>query len=335
MNTINMSSCHCQPEYFLLMGIPGLENHHFLLSIPFCAMYLLALVGNNLLIFIIATNESLHQPMYFFLTILAVTDLFLCSTTVPKTLTIFWFGSHEISFNDCLTQVFWIHFIFAVESAILLIMACDRFFAICKPLTYSATFTPSFIRKLLIIALVRGICIITPFVFLLKRLPFHKSNIISHTYCEHMGVARLATANIRINVVYGLIIAFGSTGIDLILIAVSYVVIIRTVVRLPASEARYKAFNTCVSHICVILMFYLPAFFSFIAHRIGHKHIPPRVHIMLANLYVLVPPMMNPLIYGVKTKEIRQKIIMLFSLFSYIPLIYLKVPTISCLHSPL
>ncbi|KAM4608220.1 olfactory receptor 52B2-like [Discoglossus pictus] len=297
-----------QPEYFLLMGIPGLEGSHFLLSIPFCSMYILAFVGNSLLIFIIGSNASLHQPMYVFLMVLAVTDLLLCSSTVPKTLSIFWFSSHKISFSGCLTQVFFIHFMFGIESAVLLIMAYDRYSAICYPLTYALNLTNSFIRRAIIITVTRAICIISPLVYLLKRLPYQNSNIISHTYCEHMAVARLATADILVNMVYGLIIAFFSSVVDMILIVVSYVIIVRTVIRLPSSDARSKAFNTCVSHICVILMFYLPAFFSFIAHRVGHKHISTKVHILLANLYVIVPPMMNPIIYGVKTKEIRQRV---------------------------
>ncbi|KAM4608219.1 olfactory receptor 52Z1P-like [Discoglossus pictus] len=312
MKALNTSSYIFHQEYFLLMGIPGMENSHVIISLPFCFIYILALLGNFLLIFIISTNATLHQPMYIFLTILAVTDLLLCSTTVPKTLSIFWFNSHKITFNGCLTQVFFIHFIFSIESGILLLMAYDRFSAICYPLRYSTNLSISFIRKTIIIALIRGFCTITPFVFLLKRLPYELSNVISHTYCEHMAVARLATAEIRINVIYGLIIAFGTTGIDLILIVVSYVIIIRAVLRIPSSEARFKTFNTCVSHICVILMFYIPAFFSFIAHRLGHKNIPLRVHILLANLYVVVPPMMNPIIYGVKTKEIRQRVVALF-----------------------
>ncbi|KAM9319656.1 olfactory receptor 52D1-like [Gastrophryne carolinensis] len=302
---LNVTSVH--PDYFILIGIPGLEDSHFLISIPFSIMYILSLVGNSTLIFIISANESLHQPMYIFILMLAVCDVFLSSTTVPKTLGIFWFDSHEISFSECLAQVFFIHFNFGTESAILVAMAYDRYHAICHPLSYSTTFTHSFIWKIALVALLRSVCIITPFTFLLHRLPFQCSNAIKHTYCEHMSVAKLATADITVNVVYGVIIASSSAGVDMILIIVSYTIIISAVMRLPSSEARFKAFNTCVSHVCVIVLFYVPAFFSFIAHRVGHKHISLQFHIIFANLYVLVPPMMNPIIYGVKTREIRQR----------------------------
>ncbi|KAM4046791.1 olfactory receptor 52D1-like [Anomaloglossus baeobatrachus] len=307
---LNSSTFHL--DYFLLMGIPGLEESHLLLSIPFCIMYAMDLIGNFLLVLVIARNKTLHQPMYLFLVMLATCDVLLSSTTVPKTLCIFWFNSHTISFNGCLIQTFFIHFNFAAESTILVTMAYDRYYAICQPLTYTSTITGPFIRKIVIFAILRGVFTITPVVFLLNRLPYEGSNVIEHTYCEHMSMARLATADILVNVVYGLIIVACVSGLDMILIVVSYVVIIRAVLRLRTSEARLKAFNTCVSHVCVIILFYIPAFFSFIIHRFGHKYISSRLHILLANLYVIVPPMMNPIIYGLKMKEIRQRVVAMF-----------------------
>ncbi|XP_040190000.1 olfactory receptor 52E4-like [Rana temporaria] len=307
----NSTSFH--PDYFLLIGIPVLEDSHLLISIPFSIMYVLALLGNSTLILVISTNEILHQPMYIFLMMLAFCDTLLSSSTVPKTLSIFWFDSHEISFNGCLIEVFFIHFTFGIESSILLLMAYDRYCAICHPLTYATTLTNSFIAKATTLAVFRVFSMAVPFVFLLKRLPFKQSNVIEHTYCEHMSVAKLATADILINTVYGLMTIFTSPGADMILIVLSYAAIISAVLRLPSSEDRFKAFNTCVSHICVIVLFYIPAFFSFIAHRVGHKYISLQFHIIFANLYVLIPPMMNPIIYGVRMKEIRERTLVIFS----------------------
>ncbi|XP_075190890.1 olfactory receptor 52Z1P-like isoform X2 [Anomaloglossus baeobatrachus] len=312
MNMINSSTFHL--DYFLLMGIPGLEELHPLLSIPFCIMYIMDLLGNSLLILVIGRNKTLHQPMYLFLVMLATCDVLLSSTTVPKTLCVFWFNAHEISFNGCIVQTFFIHFNFVTESAILVSMAYDRYYTICHPLTYTSTLTGSLIRKILIFALLRSVFTVTPFAFLLYRLPYEGSNVIEHTYCEHMSMARLATADILVNVVYGLIIAACATGVDMILIIFSYIVIIRAVLRLRSSKARLKAFNTCVSHVCVIILFYIPAFFSFIIHRVGHKYISIQFHILLANLYVIVPPMMNPIIYGVKTREIRVRVVAMLSM---------------------
>ncbi|XP_068121820.1 olfactory receptor 52Z1P-like [Hyperolius riggenbachi] len=302
------STCF-HPDYFLLMGIPGLEDSYLLLSILFSIMYVLSLLGNSIMVLVISTNESLHQPMYIFLMMLSISDVFLSSTAIPKTLSIFLVSSYEISFYGCLTQVFFIHFLFGAESAILLSMAYDRYCAICHPLNYTLTVTGSFIRKTAMFTLFRNILFVLPFTFLLDRLSFQQSNVIGHTYCEHMSVATLASVSITVNVVYGLVIAAIASGLDLTLIFVSYVAIITAVLRLRTSKARFKAFNTCVSHICVIILFYTPAFFSFIAHRVGHKYVSLQFHILLANLYVIVPPMMNPIIYGIKTRGIEQKLI--------------------------
>ncbi|XP_025784585.1 olfactory receptor 52R1-like [Puma concolor] len=111
-----------------------------------------------------------------------------------------------------------------------------------------------------------------------------------------------------LNRAYGLFVAFSVVGFDMIVISVSYVMILRTVLGLPSGEARLKAFGTCASHICVILALYIPALFTFLTHRFGH-HVPRAVHIMFANLYLLVPPMLNPIIYGVRTKQIRNRVI--------------------------
>ncbi|XP_063806649.1 olfactory receptor 52B2-like [Pseudophryne corroboree] len=301
------------PDYFLLMGIPGLESYYLLLSILICIMYILALMGNVILFYVIAGTSSLHQPMYVFLSMLAACDVILSSSSAPKTLCIFWFNAHAISFDGCLTQIFFIHFICMTESGILLSMAYDRYIAICFPLTYVTTLTAPFIRAVTSISVARSLIFMTPIILLLWRLPYQQSNVIEHTYCEHMGMARLATADILANVVYGLANIILTSVVDLVLIGMSYYSIVRAVFRLSSVHARHKTFSTCVSHICVITLLYVPAFFSFIVHRISHSNIPPYIHILVANLYVIVPPMMNPLIYGVRTKEIKQRIWIMLS----------------------
>ncbi|XP_005368924.1 olfactory receptor 52R1-like [Microtus ochrogaster] len=128
------------------------------------------------------------------------------------------------------------------------------------------------------------------------------------SYCEHMAVLKLVCADTKINRGYGLFVAFSVASFDLIVISASYVMILRAVLRLPSSEARLKAFGTCASHIGVSLTLYIPALFTFLTHRFGH-HVPRVVHIMFANVYLLVPPMLNPIIYGVRTKQIRDRVI--------------------------
>ncbi|XP_032751593.1 olfactory receptor 52H1-like isoform X2 [Rattus rattus] len=304
----NMSSYSTGP--FTLSGIPGLEQYHVWISIPFCFIYLVAILGNSILLYLITVERSLHSPMFFFLSMLAMTDLILSTTCVPKTLSIFWFGPQEISFPGCLTQLFFLHYSFVLDSAILLAMAFDRYVAICSPLRYTTILTPKAIVKIAVGISFRSFCVFVPCVFLVNRLPFCRTHVIAHTYCEHIGVARLACADISINIWYGFCVPIMTVIIDVVLIAVSYTLILRAVFRLPSRDARQKALGTCGSHVCVILMFYIPAFFSILAHRFG-RNVPRTFHIMFANLYVIIPPALNPIVYGVKTKQIRDKAVLL------------------------
>ncbi|XP_065437981.1 olfactory receptor 52B2-like [Chrysemys picta bellii] len=297
---------------FILLGIPGLEDWHTWIAIPFCLMYTVALLGNCVLIFLIATERSLQEPMYLFLSMLAVSDLILSTSTVPKMLAIFWFRTREIAFESCLIQMFFVHFGFVAESAILLAMAFDRYVAICDPLRYTTVLTNAKIGKIATAIVIRSFCIIVPDVFLLKWLPFCGSNVLPHSYCEHIGVARLACADITVNIWYGFAVPIVTVILDVVFIGVSYVLILRAVFRLPTKDARLKAFSTCGSHVCIIILFYTPAFFTLLTHRFGH-HVPRHIHILLADLYVLIPPVLNPIVYGMKTKQIRKQVGCMFS----------------------
>uniref|UniRef100_F6SQV8 Olfactory receptor n=1 Tax=Monodelphis domestica TaxID=13616 RepID=F6SQV8_MONDO len=305
---------------FLLTGVPGLEAVHVWISIPFFLMYLLAVVGNALVMVVVAGDRNLHEPMYLFLAMLALNDIILCTVTVPKMLVIFWRGPSASTFAACLTQMFFVHALFLSESAVLLAMAYDRYVAICTPLHYTSLLTTSIIGKMGLALVARSVVVVIPGVLLILRLPFCRTNVIPHTYCENMGIAKLACASITLNSVYGLTAAFLTTGLDFILIAISYGLILRAVLGLSSGEARAKAFGTCGTHICVILVFYTLAFFSFFTHRFGPR-VPHHAHILLANLYLLVPPTMNPIVYGVKTTEIRVRVLGLFHQTKSFPLV--------------
>ncbi|XP_006117241.2 olfactory receptor 52R1-like [Pelodiscus sinensis] len=306
------TSTHSHPDTFLLGGIPGLEEAQFWIAFPFFIMYVIAVLGNVIVLFIIKTEPSLHEPMYLFLAMLASTDVLLSTSLVPKMLGIFWLNSREIGFHACLAQMFFVHAFSSVESGVLMAMALDRYVAICCPLRHSSILSIPIIVTIGSLVLARGVLLVSPFSFLAHGLPFGQSCLIPHSYCEHMAVVKLVCGDTRVNVIYGLFVAFMVVGFDVLIISMSYAMILQAILRLPSTDARLKAFSTCASHLCVILAFYIPGLFTFLAHRFGHN-VPHHVHIIIANLYLLAPPMLNPIVYGVKTKQIRERMLRIFS----------------------
>ncbi|XP_043849694.1 olfactory receptor 51E1 [Dromiciops gliroides] len=296
--------------YFILIGLPGIEAAQFWLAFPLCFLYLIAVLGNLTIIYIIKTERSLHEPMYLFLCMLSTIDILISTSSMPKMLAIFWFNATTIQFDACLIQMFAIHSLSGMESTVLLAMAFDRYVAICHPLRHAAVFTSPRIAKIGLASVIRGAVLMAPLPIFIKRLPFCHSNILSHSYCLHQDVMKLACADIRVNVIYGLIVIISAIGLDSVLISLSYLFILKTVLGLTR-EAQSKAFSTCVSHVCAVFIFFVPFIGLSMVHRFG-KRTGSNLHIIMANVYLIVPPVLNPIVYGVKTKQIRQRIIQHF-----------------------
>ncbi|XP_067391483.1 olfactory receptor 52P1-like [Emydura macquarii macquarii] len=295
------------PSTFILNGIPGLEAAHIWISIPLFTFYIISLLGNFMVLFVVSKEQTLHKPMFLLLCMLALTDIGMSTCIVPKALCIFWFGSKDITVGCCLTQMLFLSVFSAMHSAILVTMAFDRYVAICEPLRYATILTNARIAKLGLVGLTRAVLLVLPEPILLPRLPFCVSRVIPETYCEHMALVKMLCGDTGANRMYTSVISLVIIGLDLTLIGLSYGLIIRAVLRISSKKAHRKALNTCTAHICVMLMSYTPSLFSVLTHRFG-QGIAAHIHILLANLNVLVPSMLNPIIYGVKTKELRDKV---------------------------
>ncbi|KAM7181012.1 olfactory receptor 51E1-like [Macrochelys suwanniensis] len=300
------------PSTFILLGIPGLEEAHVWISIPFCTMYVIVLLGNFTILFTVKMEQSLHEPMYYFLCMLAINDLVVCTSILPKMLSIFWFNSREIDFNACLTQMYFILIFSVMESGILLAMALDRYVAICHPLRHSTILTNPLVAKICLAVVLRGVMLALPCPLLARQWPYCRTNVIPEPYCTHLALINLACADTRVSSYYSLFVLLCVMGLDGIFIALSYTQILRAVFSLPTKGDWLSTFKTCGSHLFVILVFYIPSLFISLMYRFA-KNLPLHFHVLIANVYVLMSPMLNPIIYGVRTKQIRDRLLRLFT----------------------
>ncbi|XP_012641946.2 olfactory receptor 51L1 [Microcebus murinus] len=298
---------------FILRGLPGLEYVHSWLSIPFCLAYLVAFVGNVTILSVIWIESSLHQPMYYFISILALTDLGMSLSTLPTMLSVLWLDAREIQASACYAQLFFIHTFTFLESSVLLAMAFDRLVAICRPLHYPTILTNRVIGKIGLACFVRSMGVVLPTPLLLRRYHYCHVNTLSHAFCLHQDVLKLSCSDAKINSLYGLCVVIATLGVDSVFILLSYILILNAVLGIASHQERLKALNTCVSHICVVLIFFVPVIGVSMVHRFG-KHLSPIVHVLMADIYLLLPPVLNPVVYSVRTKQIRLGILRKFGI---------------------
>ncbi|XP_004717552.3 olfactory receptor 51V1-like [Echinops telfairi] len=298
---------------FVLTGFPGLEVDYVWLAIPFSSIYATVFLGNCMVLHVIRTEPSLHEPMFYFLAMLALTDLCMGLSTVPTVLGILLGLLEEISLDFCIAQSYFIHGLSFMESSVLLAMSFDRYIAICNPLRYSSILTNDKIMKIGIAILGRSSLLIPPVIIRLKFLNYCRPHILSHSFCLHQDLIRMACSDIRFNSIYGLFLVISNLLLDSVLILISYIMILHTVLAIASREERIKSLQTCVSHISAVLVFYIPIIGLTMVHRFG-KHLSPLVHVLMGNTYILFPPLMNPIIYSIKTQQIRRRIQRLFYL---------------------
>ncbi|XP_053363749.1 olfactory receptor 52K1-like [Clarias gariepinus] len=301
---------------FSLIGFHDLGEWGPILSIPYLFMFLLSSTLNLILIYIIISQKTLQTPMCILIGLMAVVDFSLPIFFIPNMLLNFFFNWKGISLVGCLVQMFCIHCVGTFQCTTLLWMSLDRFFAICKPLYYHKYMAMTNFLKFIIFPVIRNVFLITTMVSWAGKLTFCATNEINHCFCEHMALVQLACGDITINNMLGLLVIFLTMTTDFIFITISYIVILFSVLR--SGKTSLKAFNTCITHIIVMTVSLAFALIAFLSYRI-RNNFSPSSRIFLSTMYLLFPSCFNPVIYGVRTKEIRQQFLKLIKHFKVFP----------------
>ncbi|XP_061828466.1 olfactory receptor 52L1-like [Nerophis lumbriciformis] len=298
---------------FVFRGFPGLHEHRWVVAPPLAAAYALALLSNALLVYVICSVQRLHSPMYALICMLCAVDLAAVSAIAPSTLLGLLLDWNGVSLAGCLAQMFATHFLSSVESTLLLAMSLDRYVAICQPLRYHELANSSAFVKLLLFTLVRSGAVMATLVGLAASLDFCASNVILHCYCDHMALVSLACGDTRRSRAAGLAVIACFVGVDIPLIFFSYMKILSVVLRAAAGEDRWKAFHKCGTHLMVMMCFYLVGSVTFLSHNLNID-IPTDANTAMGLVYIVFPAAANPVIYGVRTAEIRNGFYRLFRL---------------------
>ncbi|XP_078290097.1 olfactory receptor 56A3-like [Panthera onca] len=292
---------------FLLNCFVRSPSWKFWLSLPLSLLFLLAMGANSVLLITIWLEVSLHEPMYYLLSILSLLDIVVCLTVIPKVLAIFWFDLKSISFYACFLQMYIMNWFFAMESCTFMVMAYDRYVAICHPLRYPSIITDQFVAKAAIFILARNSIITMPIPILSSQLHYCGTNVIDNCICANMFVSRLSCNDVTISRIYQFVVGWTLLGSDLILIFLSYTLILRAVLRLKAEGAVAKALSTCGSHF-ILIFFFSTILLVFVLTHVVKKKVSPDVPVLLNVLHHIIFSALNPVVYGVRTQEIKQGI---------------------------
>ncbi|NXL04883.1 O1052 protein, partial [Mesembrinibis cayennensis] len=288
--------------HFVLLGLTSEPKLQAPLFIIFFMIYLLTLMGNLGLITLIKTNHRLHTPMYFFLCNLSVVDLCYSSVFSPKLLIGFLAENKTISYPACFAQHFFFLAFVTTEVLLLAVMAYDRYVAICNPLLYAVSMPKRVCVQLVAGSYVGGIVNSLIQTCCLLLLPFCGPNVINHYFCDTNPLLKLTCSDARLSEL--LLVTFNGTisMAVLFIIVISYVYILLSILRTRSAEGRHKAFSTCASHLLTVTLFYVPA---------GLSHMQPASKYSLemekitAVFYTLIVPMLNPPIYSLRNKEVK------------------------------
>ncbi|XP_049645410.1 olfactory receptor 7A5-like [Suncus etruscus] len=298
------------PSAFLLLGLSQEAVLQPLIFWLFLSMYLITFIGNLFIILAIISDSHLHTPMYFFLSNLSFADICFTSSTIPKMLLNIQMQSKAITYGECLTQMYFFMIFGGLDNFLLTTMAYDRFVAICHPLHYMVIMNPKLCGILLLVSWILSVLDSLLHCLMVLRLSFCTNLEIPHFFCELNQVLRLACSDTFLNdiVIYftaGLLGIIPLTGI-----IYSYSKIVSSVLKISSASGKYKAFSTCGSHLTVVSLFYGTGLGVYLSSAATEN---PKNSAIASVMYTVVTPMLNPFIYSLRNKDIKQAIIKFFS----------------------
>uniref|UniRef100_A0A8C5P9Q2 Olfactory receptor n=1 Tax=Leptobrachium leishanense TaxID=445787 RepID=A0A8C5P9Q2_9ANUR len=302
-------------NHFLLLGFQNFQSFKILFLFFFLAVLFMTLCGNLLIIWLVTSYRSLQSPMYFFLTQLSLSDLLLTTDIVPNLLYIIWNEGGVMTFSGCLTQLYFFVFSDASECLILTIMSYDRYVAICNPLRYNTLINFSLCIKMIMISWLISFSIALFDTVSITQLEFCGLNVIDHFFCDLVPLKELSCSDTRLFEMEVLIMCITFVLSPLVIIIISYVFIVRAVLRISTKTGRGKAFSTCSSHLAVVSIFY--------GTLLGIYMIPSNgksFYFAVSLLYTVFTPIINPIIYSLKNKDIKDAL-----KFSYIGCLQLEM----------
>ncbi|XP_078497447.1 olfactory receptor 6B9-like [Lissotriton helveticus] len=287
---------------FIILGLPGSKKLQPLLFSTLYAVYVLTVFENVVIILIIWHERNLHTPMYFFLGHFSFLEIWYTTNIVPKMLACLVPGGNIISFDGCIVQLFFFFFLSSTECCLLAVMALDRYLAICNPLRYAPLMNRRVCYQLVIGSWVGGFVTTFAPIFLISRLDFCRSNVIDHFYCDAPPLLKLSCSSTTLNDLLDFICASAVIVSSFMITLVSYIHIISTVMKVPSSKGKRKAFSTCASHLAVVIIYYGSVTFMYVRPKVSYAFDLSK---MLAVFYTVVTPLLNPVIYCFRNKDVK------------------------------
>lgn len=289
-------------SFFILLGFPTSSELQILLFILFLLAYLLTLMENIIIIVVIWVNNNLHKPMYFFLCNLSFLEVWYVTIIVPKMLADFMAHDKRISFQGCLTQLYFFVTFVCSEYILLAVMAYDRYLAICNPLRYPTIMTHTFCAQLSAGCYMCGLITSAIKLSFIGRLKYCRVDKINHYFCDISPLLNISCTDSSMAELADFILALMVIMVPLCIVMMSYIYIITAVLRIPSAQGRKKAFSTCSSHLTVVVLFYSTTLFTYARPKAMYAYNSNK---LVSVLYTTVVPLLNPLIYCLRNKEVK------------------------------